>query len=94
MMIIFCILLSPLLTYIVIKSKSVISAAIFHGTMNAFAGFPLLYLVGGSDLTNGLAGFAGFIAIIIITAGFYIFDKFIAKENIFSRPVEKSVDMK
>jgi len=85
MMVILCILLAPVMTYIVIKSKSVITAAIYHGTINAIAGISVLYLVGGNDLTNGLTGFAGFIALIIITLAFYLFDKFITKENIFTR---------
>jgi len=53
MMIVFCILLSPVMTYIVIKSKSVVPAAVFHGTMNAAAGIGILYLAGGNDLTIG-----------------------------------------
>ena len=87
MMVIFCVLLAPVMTYIVIKSKSVITAAIFHGSLNAIAGISVLYLVGGNDLTNGLTGFAGFIALIIITLAFYLFDKFITKDNIFTKAV-------
>lgn len=91
MMIIFCLLLSPVMTYIVIKSKSVITAAIFHGTMNAFAGIPLVYLVGGNDLSNGLTGYAGFIAIVVVTLGFFLFDKFVTKENIFSTKIDERI---
>jgi len=87
MMVILCILLSPLMTYIVIKSKSVITAAIYHGSINAIAGISVFYLVGGSDLTNGLTGLAGFIALLIITFAFYLFDKFVTKENIFTKTV-------
>ena len=39
--------------------KSVITAAIYHGTLNAIAGIGVLYLVGGNDLTNGVTGIAG-----------------------------------
>lgn len=88
MMICFCILLSPIMTYIVIKSKSVISAALFHGAINAFAGFPLIFLVGGNDLSNGLTGYAGFVAIAIGILVFFLFDKYVTKENIFTKPVE------
>jgi len=87
MMVILCVLLAPVMTYIVIKSKSVITAAIYHGSVNAIAGISVLYLVGGNDLTNGLTGFAGFIALIIITLAFYLFDKFITKDNIFTKAV-------
>ena len=41
MMTIFCILLTPLFLYITIKSKSVIAAAILHGTMNGTYGISL-----------------------------------------------------
>jgi len=85
MMIIFCILLSPMWTYVVIKSKSVITAAIFHGSNNATAGIAVLYLVGGNDLTNGLTGLAGFLALLLVNIAFYTYDKYVTKENIFSK---------
>jgi len=87
MMIVLCILLSPVMTYIVIKSKSVITAAIFHGTMNATAGICILYLAGGNDLTNGATGLAGFLAWILINFTFFLYDKFVAKEHIFTKEI-------
>jgi membrane protease YdiL (CAAX protease family) len=89
MMVICCILLTPIMIYIVVKSKSVITAAIFHGTLNAIAGICILYLVGGNDLTTGVTGIAGFIVIVLINIVLYLFDKFITKENIFSSILEK-----
>jgi membrane protease YdiL (CAAX protease family) len=88
MMIAFCILLTPAMMYIVLKSKSVISAAIFQGSVNAFAGFPLIYLTGGNDLSDRMMVYAGFIAIILATAGFYLYDKYLAKENLFEKKLE------
>jgi len=85
MMIVFCILISPVMTYIVIKSKSVVTAAIFHGTMNALAGICILYLAGGNDLTNGATGLAGFLALILINIAFFLYDKLVTKENIFTK---------
>ena len=90
MMVILCILLSPMMAYIVIKSKSVITAAIYHGSVNAIAGISVLYLVGGNDLTNGLTGAAGFIALIIVNLAFFLFDRFVTKENIFTKAVGES----
>ena len=87
MMIVLCILLSPVMTYIVIKSKSVVTAAIFHGTMNAVAGICILYLVGGNDLTNGATGLAGFLALILINIAFFLYDKYATKENIFMKEI-------
>ena len=68
MMTIFCMLLSPLLMYITIKAKSVIAAAIAHGTMNAIAGISVMMIKGGNDLNAGITGLAGFIAIIVFVA--------------------------
>jgi membrane protease YdiL (CAAX protease family) len=85
MMVVWCILLSPVMTYITLKSKSVIAAAIFHGTLNAIAGIAILYLSGGNDLTNGTTGLAGFIALIFVNCAFFLFDKYMTKENIFTK---------
>ena len=87
MMIIWCILLSPVITYMVIKSKSVITAAIYHGTLNAIAGIGVLYLVGGNDLTNGVTGIAGFITLLSINIAFFLYDKYITRENIFTNEI-------
>ena len=87
MMTICCILLSPVITYIVIKSKSVITAAIYHGTLNAIAGIGVLYLVGGNDLTNGVTGIAGFITLLLINIAFFFYDRYITKENIFTKEI-------
>jgi len=87
MMTIWCILLSPVITYIVIKSKSVITAAIYHGTLNAIAGIGVLYLVGGNDLTNGVTGVSGFISILLINIAFFLYDRYITKENIFTKEI-------
>jgi len=84
LMIIFCILLTPMMIYIVKKSKSVITAAIFHGMNNAIAGISILYIVGGNDIINGVIGIAGIITLLLFNFGFFIFDKFILKENIFT----------
>lgn len=66
MMVIFCILLSFFHTYVRLKSGSVIAPSILHGTLNALAGLPLLVIQGGNELTNGLTGLAGFIALFLL----------------------------
>jgi|GEM_PF-6474532 len=50
MMIIFCLLLSPIFSYIRIKSRSVVAAAIMHGTLNATRGLSIMVVKGGGDL--------------------------------------------
>ena len=87
MMTVWCILLSPLFLYITIKAKSVIAAAIMHGTLNATAGLSLMTLEGGNELTVGATGLAGFIALIFITAGFYFYDKYISREEIMLKAI-------
>ena len=87
MMLIWCILLTPVMIYIVIKSKSVITAAIFHGMLNASAGISMVYLVGGNDMTNGVTGIAGFIALLLVTLAFYLYDRYVTGEKIFTRVI-------
>ena len=82
MMTIFCILLTPLLLYITIKSKSVIAAAIMHGTINGTYLLSFILTDGGNDLTTGLTGLSGFIALTIALLCIFIYDTFISKEKI------------
>ena len=65
MMIAFCLLVTPLMVFIREKSGSVIMAAIAHGTINALAGLPILYLIGYKELLSGFTGLAGFIALAV-----------------------------
>jgi len=87
MMVIFCLLLTPVMIYIVIKSKSVITAAVFHGTLNSIGGVSILFLTGGNDLTNGMTGLAGFLSLLCINLALYIYDKYITKENILTKSI-------
>lgn len=82
MMTIFCILLTPLYLYITIKSKSVIAAAIMHGAMNGTYVISFMLTDGGNDLTIGMTGLAGFIALTIVLICLFIYDYFISKEKI------------
>ncbi|MGD2249052.1 MAG: CPBP family intramembrane metalloprotease [Candidatus Methanofastidiosia archaeon] len=75
MMIVWCILLGPIFSYIRVKSGSVIAAAILHGSLNAFAGLPLMLIKGGNDLTTGVTGLPGFCALFIIVLVIFLFDR-------------------
>lgn len=59
MMTLLTVLMSPLLTFIREKSGNIWGAALFHGSINAAAGAPLVMLKGGSPFTTGLTGAAG-----------------------------------
>ncbi len=85
MMTILTLLLSPIYSYIRIKSKSVIAAAIMHGTTNALAVLPISLIKGGNDLTVGITGLAGLIAIAIVIIGLFAYDYFLAKEPVMSK---------
>lgn len=66
MMTIFCTLFSPVLMYLRERAKSVLVAAIAHGTMNAVAGLAIILLSGYNDLLCGFCGVAGFIVLIVV----------------------------
>lgn len=82
MMIIWTILLTPIFCYIRIKSKSVIPAAIMHGTINATAGISILLVKGGGELLVGLTGAAGFITLILVNILIFSFDKDFRKNKV------------
>lgn len=63
MMIVFCILLSPLFSYVRQRTGSVLAAAVMHGSLNGTFGLSIMLIQGGNDLTVGLTGLAGLIAI-------------------------------
>ena len=91
MMIIYCILLTPIFQYITIKSKSVIAAAIAHGTHNAIVGIAIMVIAGGNDLTTGTTGFPGFIALLIFNIVFFVYDYFISKEKIMINKISSYI---
>ncbi len=63
MMTIFTTLYAPLIAFARVQAKSVIAAAIMHGSLNGTAGLAFLLVYGGNDLTNGVLGLAGFIVL-------------------------------
>ncbi|MDD3656081.1 MAG: type II CAAX endopeptidase family protein [Atribacterota bacterium] len=84
MMVIFILLLSPILSYIRLKAKSVIAAAILHGSLNATFGIPLMVIKGGNDLTVGITGLAGFVALALANLGLLIYDRYFSLEKIMN----------
>jgi membrane protease YdiL (CAAX protease family) len=92
MMVIFCVLLSFIETYFVLKAKSVYPAAIFHGAINAVAGLNVLLIKGGNDLINGASGLSGFIVMAVVIAIIYVFDRYVLKDNIFSKTIGEVLD--
>jgi membrane protease YdiL (CAAX protease family) len=87
MMVGLCILLTPFFLYITIKAKSVIAAAIMHGTMNATVGLSIMAITGGNDLTSGIAGLAGFIAFSLFLIVLFIYDRYISRDKILTTKI-------
>jgi hypothetical protein len=69
------VLLSPWLSYLTLRSGSVVAAAIFHGTFNATAGLAILVVEGGNDLLVGVTGLAGFVVLLLADLGLFLFDR-------------------
>ena len=84
MMVLFCLLLTPMLMYFRQKSGSVIVPAIMHGTFNAVVGLSAVVVTPANDLLYGGAGLAGFIVLLIIDACLYLYDRCFSKEKVFT----------
>jgi len=72
-------LYAPIFAYIRVQARSVIAVAIMHGTLNGTVPLSFMLLKGGSDLSVGMTGVAGFVVLAIANAGIWIFDKYFAK---------------
>lgn len=82
MMIIWCILLAWLFSYVRIRAKSVIAAAIIHGSINATVGLAIILVKGGNDLIVGVTGLAGFITLALVNIGLFVYDRVWAEEPV------------
>lgn len=76
MMIVWCVLLSPLFCFIRSKSRSVIPAAIMHGTLNGTFTLAIFLLKGGNELLIGITGLAGFIVLALVNMGIFVLHKY------------------
>ena len=82
LMVVMCILLGIIELYFVLKTKSVVVAAIMHGTFNAVSGIVVYFTLGGNDFLNGMTGLAGFIVMAVTILCIWIYDKYISKDNL------------
>lgn len=89
LMIIFCSLLSFIFNYLRIKSKTLLSSSILHGTLNALAGIPIIYINGGNDIFKGLTGISGFLSLLVVIGIILFYDIFISRELISQSKIEK-----
>ena len=91
MMVLFCILGGVVELYFVLKSGTVWAAVFIHGTINALAGMGVLLFPAGSRLLTGMTGVAGMLAMGVIIALLYLYDRHISRENIFGSTLGSSL---
>lgn len=87
MMTIFCLLLSPIISFVRLKSKSVIAAAIFHGSLNSTSGLAIMLIKGGNDLTIGITGTAGFIILLIANLFLFFYNRSEGKKLLLAESI-------
>ena len=92
LMVVMCILLGIIELYFVLKSKSMVVAAIMHGTINALAGMVIYFTLGGNDFLNGMPGLSGFIIMAVTIVCIWIYDKYISKDNICSMTLGEALE--
>ncbi len=76
MMIIWCLLLSPLFGFLRLAGKSVLAAALVHGALNGTVALAIMVIAGGSDLTVGVTGLAGFVVLAAANLGLWVYGRF------------------
>lgn len=68
-------LLSPIFSYVRLRARSVLAAAVIHGTLNGTAGIAIMGVRGGSDLTTGVTGLPGILVLAVMNIGLYIYQR-------------------
>lgn len=87
MMVLFCISMSFVLSYIRFKTRTVLGPAAFHGMVNGSSGMSLLLIASPNELFGSIAGITGMIGAIFVLAYILLFDrKFIADFRNHSGP--------
>ena len=92
LMVVFCILMGIIELYFVLKTKSMVVAAIMHGTINAVSGAVIYFTLGGNDFLNGLPGLSGFIVMGLTILCIWIYDKFISKDNLCAMTLGEALE--
>ena len=87
-----CIMLGIIELYFVLKSNSMVVAAILHGTINAVSGMTIYFTLGGNDFLNGMAGLSGFIVMAVTILCIWIYDKRVSKENLFGMTLGEALE--
>jgi len=72
LMTLWCILLSPLFSWLTLKCRSVVAAAILHGTLNATFAFSFIFLDRLVPLVTGLNGLIGCGVLVVVNGALFI----------------------
>ena len=75
MMVLLCVVMTPVFLYLREKSGSTMVAAIAHGTLNGSAGISVMYLAGSNDLLCGTTGLVGIMILVILDFMIYLLRK-------------------
>lgn len=75
MMVLLCVVMTPVFLYLREKSGSTMVAAIAHGTLNGSAGISVMYLAGSNDLLCGTTGLVGIMILVILDLLIYLLRK-------------------
>ena len=75
MMVLLCVVMTPIFLYLREKSGSTMAAAIAHGTLNGSAGISVMYLAGSNDFLCGTAGLVGIMILVILDFMIYLLRK-------------------
>jgi len=78
MTILWCLLAAPIFEYVRVRSRSILATGILYGTLEGMSKIPPL-LTGGNDLTIGLYGISGLMALALVLAAIWFFDQKLSK---------------
>ncbi len=90
MMVVFCVLCSPLFAYVRPKARSVVAAAVMHGALNGTVGLSFMMLSTADDLRVGMTGLAGFFVLALANLLIYAAER--EPEMVESPVQEAAVD--
>ena len=83
LMVVMCVLLTPILMYFRKKSGTVLVPAIMHGTFNGVVGISNILVEPANDLLIGGPGLAGFIVLLLTNVCLFLYDHYCSKEDIY-----------
>jgi len=75
MMVVWCMLLAPIFSFVRDSARSSIAAAVIHGSLNATVGLAIMVVEGGNDLIVGVTGLSGFIVLAAVNLLLFLYIK-------------------